>query len=160
MDYLDFDLEIGPKSSSVHPLTLHASPAGTLQASLTYPFDRIVQENYLLKLHQALNAGPVKRRIAPQHEQNVREFGQRLFDALFSGELRALYNASLLEADRQGKGLRIKLRATDPALATLPWEYLYDSLQGEFLCLSALPRPWNGVRPSSTCAPPMACCSI
>ncbi len=97
-----------------------------------------MQENYLLKLHQALNPGPIKRRTPPQHEQNLQEFGQRLFDALFAGELRTRYQASLLEADRQDKGLRIKLRIIDPGLATLPWEYLFDSVQGEYLCLSLL----------------------
>ncbi len=38
MDYLDFDLEIGRKSGNLFPLTLYASPAGTIQASLSYPF--------------------------------------------------------------------------------------------------------------------------
>ena len=36
----------------------------------------------------------------------------------------------------QGKGLRIRLRVDAPQLAILPWEYLYDEAQGEYICLA------------------------
>ena len=59
-----------------------------------------------------------------------------MFDALFHGDLRAMYYESKRTALAQGKGLRVKLRIVAPELAALPWEYLYDAREGEYICLS------------------------
>jgi formylglycine-generating enzyme required for sulfatase activity len=40
------------------------------------------------------------------------------------------------EAAQQGQGLRLKLRIQSPELAALPWEFLYDPRQAEYVCLS------------------------
>jgi hypothetical protein len=39
-------------------------------------------------------------------------------------------------AEREEKGLRIKLRIRSPELANLPWEFMYDSREGVFLSRS------------------------
>ncbi len=69
---------------------------------------------------------------------DIKAYGAQLFNALFSGEIYSYLRRSQDEADRQGaEGLRIRLILTDvPELADLPWEYLYDSVQDQFLCLS------------------------
>lgn len=67
----------------------------------------------------------------------MRDFGKKMFDTLITGELRSLYNVSLREAQRQGKGLRLKLRIKPPELASLPWEFLYDSHQADYVSLSS-----------------------
>src|SRR5262249_8942038 len=36
----------------------------------------------------------------------------------------------------QETGLRLRLHLQAPELAVVPWEYLYDGRQGEYLCLS------------------------
>ena len=51
--------------------------------------------------------------------------------------MRSALRSSLAEADRQGAGLRIRLRLTDaPELTDLPWEYLYDPARHRFFVLS------------------------
>jgi len=68
----------------------------------------------------------------------LKAFGQRLFERVFDDNVRDQLQRSLAEALRQGaEGVRLRLRLADvPELATLPWEYLYDAAQDQFLCLS------------------------
>ena len=80
---------------------------------------------------------------------------------VFEGAVQVCLRNSLDEAERQGAGLRIRLRLNDvPELADLPWEYLYNPVLERFLILSAntpivryleLPQP---VRPL-TVKPPL-----
>jgi CHAT domain-containing protein len=67
---------------------------------------------------------------------SVREFGRSLFEALLPAEVRTCYRTSLSTARTHGKGLRIRLRLDAPALALLPWEYLYDEVEREYVCLA------------------------
>jgi hypothetical protein len=64
--------------------------------------------------------------------------GRHLFDTLFQGELRSYLRQSQDEVARQSaRGLRIRLLLTDvPELASIPWEYLYDSAHDQYLGLS------------------------
>ena len=50
--------------------------------------------------------------------------------------MRSCYRNSLNTTRAQGKGLRIRLRVDAPELAILPWEYLYDEAEGEYICLA------------------------
>jgi CHAT domain-containing protein len=53
-----------------------------------------------------------------------------------TGEVLQLYNVSGARASQQGvgKGLRVRLQVLAPELAALPWEFLYDPRQGDYLC--------------------------
>ena len=102
-----------------------------------FPFDELELENYLLRLQNALLAtSSTRRRIGSPSEGAVEEFGTALYEALLSGNIRTCYELSRREAQVQDKGLRIKMRLEDPALAVLPWEFLYDRGKGEFVALS------------------------
>jgi hypothetical protein len=69
--------------------------------------------------------------------ESAQAFGADLFGAVFSGEVMSCLRRSMDEADRQGGGLRIRLRLGDvPELASMPWEYLYDAAREQFLALS------------------------
>jgi len=46
--------------------------------------------------------------------------------------------ASYQRAQEQGRPLRLVLRIRPPELARLPWEFLYDAGQGDYLGLSLL----------------------
>lgn len=62
-----------------------------------------------------------------------------LFKAVFSGTLLSQLRKSLDSSEKRGKGLRIRLRLNNaPALAALPWEFLYDEEQDHFLTTSEL----------------------
>jgi Tol biopolymer transport system component len=133
MDYLDFDLEIGPGSGRSYPIAVIRSPAGEAHNTMTFPFDDQELQEHLERVQHALvGSGQVRRQAA----HAVEEFGTKLFEALFIADLRSCYDVSLREASRQEKGLRVKLRIQAPNLAALPWEFLYDPRQGEYVCLS------------------------
>ena len=71
----------------------------------------------------------------------AQEFGQRLFDALFSGQIAVLYDRSwgkVTQEPDQGLRIRLQFDLTRPdiaRLASLPWEYLYRQPIDQFLAL-------------------------
>jgi len=135
--YLDVDLEIGAGSGRDYPVAVLRSPAGEARAVMRFPFDDLTLENYLLKLQNVLvRSGGVRRKALSPQEQAVQDFGQRLFDALLTNDLRSCYDVSRREAAQRGMGVRLRLRIQAPELAALPWEYLYDPRQADYLCLS------------------------
>src|ERR1700761_1850831 len=68
-------------------------------------------------------------------ESLFRDFGQILFTALLgTGAVAGLYRASLAIAVTRGQRLRVVLRIDDPAIASLPWEAMYDAETGAYLC--------------------------
>ncbi|MDA0244704.1 MAG: SUMF1/EgtB/PvdO family nonheme iron enzyme [Chloroflexi bacterium] len=137
MDYLDFELEVRPLGGQQYELVVIKSPAGEAREQATFPLDTLQRENRLKDVEIALlRSGKVSRKTLTEEEQNVQNFGRQLFDFLLPGELRGLYRTSLSRARQDDKGLRLKLRLADPDLANLPWEFLYDAVQSEYLCLA------------------------
>ena len=137
MSYLDFDIEIGPGSGREYPVVVVQSAGGEAHEVMHFPFDELSLESRLKDLQIALlRSGGKRRQIHSQEELTVRNFGQALFNALFIGEVHSRYIVSQREAFHQGKGLRLKLRIQSPELASLPWEFLYDANQAEYVCLS------------------------
>ena len=65
----------------------------------------------------------------------MQEFGAALFAALFQGEVRSRYDAILERVRSERKELRLRLHITTPELAWVPWEFLFDADQREYLCL-------------------------
>jgi len=138
VDYLDFDLEIGVGRGRKYPLAVVRSPAGEARETMQFPFDELALENQLLTLQNVLlRSGGKRRQILSPDEQVIQNFGRALFEALFTGEVHTRYALSQHEAFHQGKGLRLKLRIQSPKLAALPWEFLYDAGQAEYVCLSS-----------------------
>ncbi|MCJ7529543.1 MAG: SUMF1/EgtB/PvdO family nonheme iron enzyme [Anaerolineales bacterium] len=152
--YRDFELEIGPGLGREYPLAVLNSPAGQARENMHFPFDDTNLEIHLLKLENALlRTSGEHRRVPSPEEKVVQEFGKQLFEALLTGEVRSRFDVSLAIAEAQDKGLRLQLRIQTAELAALPWEYLYDPRQGDYICLSrntpiirymALPQ---GIRP-------------
>ncbi|MBI3797520.1 MAG: SEL1-like repeat protein [Deltaproteobacteria bacterium] len=137
LEYLDFEVEIGPGSGGQYPVAVRQSPAGRAHATMQLPFDTQALDNRLKDVEIALlHSGGGRRKMPQQEELAVQSFGQAVFDALFVGDLRSRYDASLADVARQGKGLRITLQIEAPELTVLPWEFLYDSRQGEYVGVS------------------------
>ena len=128
LEYLEFELEIGSGSGREYPVAIIRSPAGETRATMTFPWDEPELENRLQALQTALrlpgSTRDVRRRVLSPEEKTVQAFGQSLFDALFTIEVRSGYDVSKREAIQQGKGLRLKLRIQPPELAAPPWEVL------------------------------------
>ena len=138
-EYLDFEIEIGPGiGGREYPLTVIRSPGGEAHERLIFPFDELALASRLKDLQIALlRSGGTRRQALTSEEQTVKDFGEKLFAALITGETRSRYDVSKQIAAHQKKGLRVKLRIQPPELASLPWEFLYDPHETEYICLSA-----------------------
>lgn len=131
--YLDFDIDIDRRGDAYH-VQVTNSPAGTADADFTLPFNDIELENFLLKLGGARRR--VRRIDAPEMDA-AKQFGGRLFGAVFSGTVRDCLTGSLARADATHAGLRVRLHLGGaPELADLPWEFLYNGSLNRFLALS------------------------
>jgi hypothetical protein len=123
-EYLTFDLMLQGHAGDYRALIID-SPAGQDKNQ----FEMLFQPDQLTDL---LN------RISMNDQAAAKELGQGLFDTVYDARLQSLLNRSLDEAERQAKGLRIRLRLSDtPELINLPWEYLYDPAFQRFYALSA-----------------------
>ncbi len=157
MDYLDFVLEILDRQGREYQVAVQRAPAGgTPRANMRFPFGPAALDNKLLALENAVLRSSTTLRSGGVREQAIEDFGRSLFDALFSGDIRSCYDASRLRADQEGKGLRLVLRIQDPKLAALPWEFLYDRRQREFICLVRTSPVVRYVEPFQTARPPLA----
>lgn len=137
MNYLDFEIEISPGSGREYPVAIVRSPAGEARETMKFPFDELALRDRLQNLQIALlRSGGRRRSFLSPEEQTVQEFGAAMFNALLAGELRSRYDVSQREAAQKGLGLRFKMRIQSPELAALPWEFLYDQRQAEYVCLS------------------------
>jgi hypothetical protein len=106
---------------------------GEAEGEMTLPFDARDLENFILR-HCDPARGTV-RGWAPPTLQPYAEFGGQLFSALFSGDVRDLYMKHPAVTGAGETALRIRLRfAGAPALANLPWEYMYDG--SDFVALT------------------------
>ncbi len=136
IDYLDFDLVID-RGEGGYRARVVDSPAGQAVAEFKgfseLELERIESFRLRVRGHQA-----GKRRIDSPEMQVAKKVGGDLFERLFAGEVRACFRSSLDDVRRRPRtGLRVRLRmGSAPELADLPWEYLYDATENQFLTLS------------------------
>jgi hypothetical protein len=77
-----------------------------------------------------------RRRIESDESALARAFGKQLFDLIFQGTTRDVLRASLSQAHREDRGLRLMFQLEGaPRLRNVPWELLWD--QPKFLSTSA-----------------------
>jgi hypothetical protein len=134
--YFDFDLLIEPAGDpGRYEARVIKAPSGEFApVRFSSPFSELELENFLLKIGRRRN---VVRSLDTQEGETVKEFGGRLFDSVFAGDVRIALATSLSETDSDDLGLRVRLRLNEcPELADLPWEYLYDRSTRRFLALS------------------------
>ena len=138
MEPLDFELGIASIAGGDYEVSVLRSPAGEAHATMRFPFDGLELQTRLQALEIALlRSGGTRRQLDSTDGQKVRDFGRDLFDALIQGDVRSRFDASLAEAERADRPLRVRLRFDAPALAALPWEFLYDQRQPDYMVLSA-----------------------
>ena len=137
MRYEDFDLLIEPAGEHYKARVLN-SPAGQARVEFSLPAHKAELENLIKALdyyrHYVLSTNAVQE---PPAKEVIKDFGSKLFQALFTGEMLSCLRTSIDSAEQRGAGLRLRLRLTDaPALAALPWEYLRLPALNRFLALS------------------------
>jgi hypothetical protein len=137
-EYLDFDIHIEPAGRGYRARA--TTPFGGV-ATVEFPRPFTKDQVLLIVLRlgrtrQTTRATP--GRVPVEEIQTVGQFGQRLFEKVFRGDVRSALDESLSAARQKRTGLRIRLRLGDaPELADLPWEYLAVP-SGDFLALSRL----------------------
>ena len=133
--YKDFDLLIEPGPSGRYRARVLQSPAGeSAPVQFTLPFSPLELENFVLKVGQPRRG--TRGRGRPEGAP-LKDFGGKLYGAVFTGEVRDRLLSSLSQTRGQGVGMRLRLRLTDaPELAELPWEFLYDPRLNRFLAQS------------------------
>jgi hypothetical protein len=133
--YQDFDLLIEPGPPGSYRARVLRSPAGESgPVQFMLPFSDPELENFVLKVSQSRRRtrGAGRPESAP-----LKEFGGKLYEAVFQGELRDVLQSGLSRTREQRAGMRLRLRLADtPKLAELPWEFLYDRRHNRFLAQS------------------------
>jgi CHAT domain len=128
LTYLDFDLTI--RSSGTH---YSASVPGSPEQFFEAPFNGEELKTFFARIGQ-----PRTRRAESPELSIVKAFGEKLFCSVFADQISVRLRAGLDEANRQNKGLRIRLHLADASgLTDLPWEFLYNASQNSFFALSA-----------------------
>ncbi len=143
MKYQDFILYFEGERDGGHNVVLFESLSGEARGRFTLPFEPRQVDRLLWQLGHVEAWSPVMattgcgiRHIKPAGRSpqaawlDPREMGEKLFRALFTGEILRAYENSLTKIkEREDQRLRIQLRfdAADPAtvqLHRLPWELM------------------------------------
>src|SRR3984893_7387253 len=133
---LDFELEIGPAANAGYPVTARLKGGGEASGVMSWSMTGRELDAPLAALRDSVLAfSATARRLSTLDEQPVREFGERLFDAAISSQIRVLYGAAYQQSRQQDRVLRLVLRIRPPELARLPWEYLFDRTEDTYLGL-------------------------
>lgn len=141
-DYLNFEISIWAEGPQYFAKVID-SPDGPSPRVPLPPFfkDAEKAEMVMLRVENALlrRSAQVRGPVTAE-ERILQEFGQRVFDIVFrqTPDIAVQYansKARVAENPERIKGLRLKLRIEAPELAQLPWEYLYNSNEKEWLAL-------------------------
>ena len=108
------------------------------------PFGRIIRVHERIKNYTNHESGSL-----PTDDEMI-EFGKDLFEALFQGDVRRLYDEA--RARQQNRKLNIIFTSMIPWVAEKPWEFAYDAGRQSFLAteevhlirnvLTAVPANW------------------
>ncbi len=149
MHYEDFVIQLGRDDGEGHRLRVLASPAGQGTGILRLPPEladvQLAHAGTQTKTRR-VEPGSTRHLVPPmpvaESAVSTAAVGEKLFDALFTGQVRSLYDQSLGSlSGKSGSGLRIKLKL-DPnlpnagQLQALPWELLRRADTQEYLSLS------------------------
>lgn len=133
LDFLDFQLQFHAAQEHYFARVLK-SPAGEGSSRFAIPFAGLELENLLLRV--SAPARMYRKSNSPALSA-AKKLGDALFQAAFDGDIRGLWETSLLIAEQQGKGLRLLVKFLDcPALINLPWELLHLAWRNDFIALS------------------------
>jgi formylglycine-generating enzyme required for sulfatase activity len=131
--YFNFDLLI-ERAGEKYRARVIDSPVGTALTEFDLPLSDLQLENYILRMGQSRRG--LRQPFDSGELQAIKQCGESLFDAVFSGDIHTCFVMSRELAREQGKGLRIRLHIEVPEFHDYPWELLYNSKTNQFLALS------------------------
>jgi hypothetical protein len=131
----DIELDIGRHGKRGHyQVRVVRSPAGGDQREeFDLDIDALLRGRPQLEA-SILSSAVGARRLMSAAERPVLEAGRHLFESVFTRSVYGAYRASLGVAEQQGERLRVVLRLSEPELAALPWEALYDPERQSYVC--------------------------
>lgn len=142
MEYDEFEIRFRAESASDYQVEVSTTFGDRSRGRFHKPFkdaDLVALADQVGAARRARGAEQATtREVRPQGRPPdaaaAQAFGTRLFDALFYDAIGATYRASLKRAQANHKGLRIRFVLGEaPALAAVPWEFLYDPEDRFFL---------------------------
>ncbi len=132
----DFRVQIGLRSDFGYEVSFRTPDGGESTAVMELPLPAAELNALADRIPDAVLASSVRaRRSVSGDEHPVRRMGGMLFDALLAGDPGGVFSACRDQAHRDGGQLRIVLQVRPPELSRLPWEFLYDSREDDYVCL-------------------------
>jgi tetratricopeptide (TPR) repeat protein len=160
----DFQVQIGAGDARGYQVTMRAPDGGEAAITMRLPSAPELKAMAARIPDAVLASSAQVRGSMSSEEQPVHQLGQLLFDALLTGDGLALLVASRHVAMQRGEQLRMVLRVGPPELAGLPWEFLFDTGEGSYLCLTTPlirhPQVLSPVRPLRVVPPLRILCMI
>lgn len=132
---LTFDLLIDPHEAGYRARVING-PAGEEQHDFVLPFHRTSLREWLALPDLLYDQLRLSASATNRETLDPMRFGAALFKAVFAEGIYTSLLRSLDEAQRQQTHLQLRLRlSATPALAFLPWEYLFLPARDQFLAL-------------------------
>lgn len=157
VEALDFRVEISGGATRGYEVVLRTPDGGEVSAAMQLPVTADELEALAARVPDAVIASSATARRGVSRSGPVRELGGLLFDSVLAGQGRGMLAAVRHQANREGRQLRIVLQVRPPELARLPWEFLFDSREDDYVCLSTVlvryPQVHAPVRPLQVTAP-------
>jgi hypothetical protein len=121
--YLESEIEIQAPSGDTYPFSFSA-PGGDARGTLRLPTSDPAFQTLLGRL-AALDTD----------EAMLTQLGRLLFESLFQGKVKEVYNRTQGQLQNAGLRLKLKIDADEAHVAALPWEFLNDPDQGPLALL-------------------------
>lgn len=131
---VDFEIDVAASGERGYPVTVRSPSGGEATALMRLETEMRVLAARVPEAVVASSAA-VRRGLSGQ-EQPVRELGSRMYRALVTEDVHSLLLTSRQQAAMTGEQLRIVLRIAPAELACLPWEFLFDPGDDDYVCLS------------------------
>ena len=133
----DFRVEIGAGGAHGYEVILRAPDGGEAVVTMRLPVAAGELEAMAARIPDAVIASSATvRRSVPDEERPVRQLGGLLFDAVLAEGGRGMFAACRHQAALESKQLRVVLQIRPPELARLPWEFLFDSREEDYVGLN------------------------
>jgi Flp pilus assembly protein TadD len=133
----DFQVDVSSRGEQGYEVTARDPQGGEATASVRMPLNSGDLEALVARIkHAVIASSATVRSSLSSEEEPVQRLGRVLFDTLLPDDVRVLLEASREHAAQQGSQLRLVLRVRPPELARLPWEFLFDAGEDDYLCLN------------------------
>ncbi len=147
MKYNDFMLSIEAWADGEYKISTQSDESGEVSHKVRFPLDRPEFRTRVDVLEGARRGIARDMQVHTQesgilqtvtdHGELAKQFGQELFDIVLSGSVLTQFRVAQNAAENQSKGLRVRLKIEPPELASLPWEFLFDTEGRDYLAISA-----------------------